>query len=114
MPISSEPDLADVFFETAQKHVADRGYEFGNAQQFRQLAREGADKIFERARRNGVGAYDPRIMGQITEAEYHSKRFLDRMILSHRNRTGAQGGVLEDADFQFSSSWLSPMWPFCT
>ena len=113
MPITTESDLTDVFVGTAEKHAGDRGYEFRNSHRIRQHAQQGADAIFERIKRTGADPYHPEIMREITEAEYHSKRFIDTMIQSHRQRPGAQGGLLEDEDFQFSSSWLSPMYPFC-
>jgi hypothetical protein len=113
MPITTQTELADVFFGTAQKHASDRGYEFRNPTQIQQHARQGADAIFDRIQRNRVDPYHPGILRTITEAEYHEKRFVDLMIVNHRGRQG-QGGILEDVDFQFSSSWLSPMWPFCT
>jgi hypothetical protein len=114
MSIYSPDGLRDVFFGTARKHATDRGYEFRNEGSIRQFAMHGADTIFQRVAANGVTPDHPRILRLITDAEYHSKQFIDVMIQSHRGRAGAQGGVLEDVDFQFSSSWFSPMWPFCT
>jgi hypothetical protein len=112
MPIDTPDNLANVFYGTVEKHASDRGYEFANPQRFRQLAEQGARVIFRRISANNFDPFHPSILGVLTEAEFHSKRFVDGMILNHRRRAG-QGGVLEDVDFQASSSMLSPIYPFC-
>ena len=113
MPIDTPDRLADVFYGTVEKHASDRGYEFANPQRFQRLAIHGAGVVFQRIRANNVNPYHPNVLRIIREAEYHSKRFVDGMIISHRGRPGAQGGILEDVDFQASSSLFSPIYPFC-
>ena len=113
MAIDTRGGLQEVFVETARRHAQDRGYTVGGDVDLRPFAQRGADEIFERARRNNVDVYHPRIMQDITEAEYHAKRFIDRMIQSNRARHPNPAGTLDSADFQAASSWLSPMWPFC-
>lgn len=114
MSISTVDGLRDVFFDTMRNHAGDRGYEFSRTIPIRQFATQGATAVYRRITDNGWDPFHPQIMREITEAENHSKQFIDGMIRNHRGRTGAQGGVLEDVDFQYSSSWFSPMWPFCT
>jgi hypothetical protein len=63
-----------------QKHASDRGYELRNPQRFQQLATHGAQVIFQRIAANNVDPYHPNILRVISEAEYHSKRFVDGMI----------------------------------
>jgi hypothetical protein len=113
MPIDTATNLAHVFYETVQKHASDRGYQFWNSQRLQQLADQGANVIFQRIAANNVHPYNPNILRIIREAEDNSKRFVDGMIINHRGRPNAQGGVLEDVDFQFSSLRHSPIYPFC-
>ncbi|MGO9609540.1 MAG: hypothetical protein ACLPT4_07880 [Verrucomicrobiia bacterium] len=115
MPISIDTpdDLAEVFYGTVEKHASDRGYKFADPQPFHQLATHGSHVIFRRIKVGNVDPYHDNILRVIVQAEYDSKRFVDWMILNHRHRPGAQSGILEDVDFQASSSLNSPLYPFC-
>jgi hypothetical protein len=114
VPIDTRGGLQEVFFETSQKHARDRGYDIGDDVDLRQIALRGAEEILNRANRNNIDVYHPRIMQDITEAEYHAKLFIDEMIQSNRTRNpGSRSGTLGANDYQVASNLRSPIWPFC-